>query len=172
MAAAVVDGLLQTGDYARAVLRGAWPADSDERIEQHVTARMARQEILRRKDPEPPIVSVILSETVLRQPVGDAAVMRDQFSRMLEDARNPRITIQIMPWSAGAHPGLLGPFVVASFDAGPDAAYLDNALAGQVTERRKDVARVGLLYDSLAREALSPGASAELIAKVIEELWT
>ena len=66
---------------------------------------------------------------------------------------------------------MLGPFVVASFDSNPDAAYLDNALAGQVTERRKEVAAVALLYETLAREALSPRASAEFIARVVEE-WT
>jgi hypothetical protein len=66
---------------------------------------------------------------------------------------------------------MLGPFEVASFDSGPDAAYLDNALTGQVTERRKEVARVALLHDTLAREALAPRASIELIARVVEQ-WT
>jgi len=61
---------------------------------------------------------------------------------------------------------------VASFDNDRDAAYLDNALDGQVTERRKQVARVALLYDTLRIEALSPGASADMIARVAEEIWT
>jgi hypothetical protein len=101
---------------------------------------------------------------------GDAAVMREQLGRLAEAADNPRITVQVMPFAAAAHPGLLGPFVVASFAAGPDAAYLDNALAGQVTERRKEVSRVTLLHDTLRTGALSPGASCELIARVQE--WT
>jgi Domain of unknown function (DUF5753) len=66
---------------------------------------------------------------------------------------------------------LLGPFVVASFENGPDAAYLDSVLDGQVSERRKQVAQAGLLYDTLAREALSPGASVEMIMKVADEAW-
>jgi transcriptional regulator with XRE-family HTH domain len=167
----VVDGLLQTEAYARAILRASWPVDSEARIDQLVTARMARQEILRREDPEPPIVSAILSETVLRQPVGGAAVMREQLGHLVESAANPRISIQVLPWSAGEHPGLLGNLVVASFENGPDAAYLDNTLNGQVTERRKDVARVTLLYDTLTAEALSPRASVDLIARTVEQ-WT
>lgn len=167
----VVDGLLQTEAYARGVLRAARPGDGDAEVEALVMARMARQEIWAREDPPPPMLCVILGETVLRQRVGDAEVMRGQLGRLVEAAQNPRITIQVMPSSAGAHPGMLGPFVVASFESGPDAAYLDNALTGQVTERRKDVARVALLCDTMAREALSPGASVDLIAKVVEE-WT
>jgi hypothetical protein len=77
--------------------------------------------------------------------------------RLLEAADSPRITVQVMPFAGPAHPGLLGPFVVASFDNGPDAAYLDNALDGQITERRAQVGRVSLLYDPLRTEALSPG---------------
>jgi len=167
----VIPGLLQTEAYARGVLRGARPADSDTVIEQLVTARMARQEIWERKDPEPPILSVILAESVLRQRVGDAQAMHKQLGRLIEAAQSPRITIQVMPSSANAHPGLLGPFVVASFEHGPDAAYLDNALDGQVTERRAQVAQVALLYDTLRSEALSPGASTELIVKVADETW-
>jgi transcriptional regulator with XRE-family HTH domain len=168
----VVPGLLQTEAYARGVLRGARPADSDAVIEQLVTARMVRQDIWKREDPEPPILSVILGEAVLRQRVGDAAVMREQFGRLVEAAENPRITIQVMPFAAAAHPGLLGPFVVASFESGPDAAYLDSVLDGQVSERRKQVAQATLLYETLAREALSPGVSIDLIMKVTEEEWT
>jgi transcriptional regulator with XRE-family HTH domain len=167
----VVPGLLQTEAYARGVLRGARPTDSDAAIEQLVAARISRQVIWEREDPEPPILSAILGEAVLRQCVGDALVMREQLSRLVEAAENPRITIQVMPFRAAAHPGLLGPFVVASFENGPDAAYLDSVLDGQVSERRKQVAQARLLYDTLAREALSPGASTEMIMKVAEEPW-
>jgi transcriptional regulator with XRE-family HTH domain len=167
----VVDGLLQTGAYARALIRAGRPGDSDAEVERMVMARMARQEIWDREDPVPPMLCAILGEAVLRQRVGDAEIMREQLNRLVEAAGNPRVTIQVMPLSAAAHPGMLGNFVVASFEDGPDAAYLDNALNGQVTERRKDVARVALLYDTMAREALSPGASTDLIAKVVEG-WT
>lgn len=167
----VVAGLLQTEAYAREILRAARPGDSDAEIDRLVTARMERQQIWERADPPPPMYSVILGEAVLRQRVGDASVMRDQLSRLMETERNPRISVQVMPFGTAAHPGLLGNFVVASFEDSPDAAYLDNALDGQVTERRRQVARVALLYETLTREALSPGASRELIARVMDE-WT
>jgi uncharacterized protein DUF5753 len=79
--------------------------------------------------------------------------------------------VQVMPFDTAAHPGLLGPFLLASFDNGPDAVYLDNALDGQITERRSQVGRVSLLYDTLRSEALSPGTSRDLIVKVIQE-WS
>lgn len=167
----VVPGLLQTEAYAHGVIRGARPADSEAAIEQLVAARMTRQAIWEREDPEPPILSVILGEAVLRQCVGDAQVMHEQLGRMIEAANSPRITIQVLPFTAPAHPGLLGPFVVASFENGPDAAYLDSVLDGQVSERRAQVTRAALLYETLAREALSPRASIELIMKVAEETW-
>jgi transcriptional regulator with XRE-family HTH domain len=170
--ALVVPGLLQTQAYARAMIRAGRPGDSDAAIEQMVTSRMARQEIWERQDPPPPMLFVVLGEAVLRQRVGDAAVMRDQLGHLLEASGNPRITIQVLPFAAAAHPGLLGPHLVASFDNDRDAAYLDNALDGQVTERRKQVARIALLHETLRTEALSPGASADMIAKVAEETWT
>lgn len=167
----VVPGLLQTEAYARGVIRGARPTDTDAAVEQLVAARMARQDIWEREDPEPPVLSAILGEAVLRQRVGDAAVMREQLGRLAEAVRNPRITVQVMPFTADAHPGLLGSFVVASFENAPDAAYLDSVLNGQVSEQRKQIAQARLLYDTLAREALSPGASIKLIKKVTQE-WT
>jgi hypothetical protein len=114
---------------------------------------------------------VVLGEAVLRQRVGDAKIMRDQLVHLAEASRSPRITVQVLPFAGAAHPGLLGPLLVASFDNDRDAAYLDNALDGQVTERRKQVARVALLYETLRTEALSPGSSVEMIMKVADETW-
>ncbi len=170
--ALVVPGLLQTEAYARAMIRAGRPGDSNAEIEQLVTSRMARQEIWERQDPPPPMLFAVLGEAVLRQRVGDAEIMRDQLDHLMEASSNPRITVQVLPFAAAAHPGLLGPLLVASFDNDRDAAYLDNALDGQVTERRKEVARVTLLHDTLRIEALSPGASADMIAKVAEKTWT
>jgi transcriptional regulator with XRE-family HTH domain len=164
----VVPGLLQTEAYAREIIRSARPGDSDAEVEQLVAGRMARQSIWDREDPPPPMLSVILGEAVIRQRVGDAGLIRDQLSRLVDAANHPRISVQVMPFASAAHPAMLGPFVVASFENGPDAAYLDNALDGQITERRKQVARVSLLYETLAREALSPRESVEMIKRTVE----
>jgi transcriptional regulator with XRE-family HTH domain len=167
----VVPGLLQTEAYARAMIRAGRPGDTDAEVDQLVSTRLARQEIWARQSPPPPMLFAVLGEAVLRQCVGDAEVMREQLERLLAATDTPRITVQVMPFAAAAHPGLLGPFLVASFDAGPDAAYLDNALDGQVTELRSQVGRVALLYDTLRSEALSPAASRDLIVKVVQQ-WT
>jgi transcriptional regulator with XRE-family HTH domain len=167
----VVPGLLQTEAYARAMIRAGRPGDTDAEVEQLVTARISRQSIWEREDPPPPMLLVVLGEAVLRQRVGDAQIMRDQLVHLAEATRNPRITVQVLPFAGAAHPGLLGPLLVASFDNDRDAAYLDNALDGQVTERRKQVARVALLYETLRTEALSPGSSVEMIMKVADETW-
>jgi transcriptional regulator with XRE-family HTH domain len=167
----VVPGLLQTESYAREMIQAGRPGDGDAEIEQFVGARMARQAIWQRESPPPPMLFAVIGEAVLRQRVGGGEVMAEQLGRLLDAAAHPRVTIQVMPFGTAAHPGMLGPFLVASFESGPDAAYLDNALHGQITERRKEVARVGLLYDTLRSEALSPRASREMIMKVRQE-WT
>jgi transcriptional regulator with XRE-family HTH domain len=167
----VVPGLLQTEAYARAMIRAGRPGDSDAEVEQMVIARISRQAIWDRKDPPPPMLFAVLGEAILRQRVGDAQIMRDQLAHLAEMAGNPRVSVQVLPFGAAAHPGMLGPFLVASFDSDRDSAYLDNALDGQVTERRNQVARITLLYDSLRSVALSPGESTELIMKVADETW-
>lgn len=167
----VVDGLLQTKEYARAILRSARPFDSDAEVEQQVAGRVARQEIWERQQPQPPVLLAVMGEAALRRHVGTTEVVRAQLQHLLDvSGSNPRVTIQVLPFTSHAFwPD--GPFVVASFDDSPDAAYLDNVLDGQVTDRRKQVARVSLLYDSLAKEALTPGDSIEMITRVMAE-WT
>jgi transcriptional regulator with XRE-family HTH domain len=165
----LIPGLLQTEEYARAVLQAAHPASGDDEVERLVSARMDRQSILT-KD-KPPLLWVIIDEGVLTRPVGGTQVMREQVDRLIGAARRPKILLQILPLGAGAHAGLDGHFVLASFDGAPDVAYLNNALAGQVAERPEDVARVALLYDILKAEALSPRASVDLARKAAER-WT
>jgi transcriptional regulator with XRE-family HTH domain len=169
-----VPGLLQTEAYARQVLRGAYPGSNAAEIEQRVAARLARQQIWERADPPPPILPAIIGEAVLRRGLGGADVMREQLQRLAAVAESvPRVSVQVLPFSSPSCAGMLAPFVVASFapDPRPDVAYLDNALDGATTERRDQVARLTLLYDSLAREALTPGDSAELIKQVMQQ-WS
>jgi transcriptional regulator with XRE-family HTH domain len=113
----LIPGLSQTGEYARAVLRAARPHDRDEAIDQLVTARLDRQAILMRDDP--PNVWVVIDEGVLSRPVGEPGVMAAQLDRVIAAARDPWVTVQVMPTAAGAHPGLLGPFVIAGFASAP-----------------------------------------------------
>ena len=169
-----IPGLLQTEVYARQVFKGANPGRSAADIEQRVAARMARQQIWERAEPPPPMMPAIIGEAVLRRRLGGIEVMRQQLDRLITVAESePRFTVQVLPFSSAGCAGMLAPFVVASFapDPRPDVAYLDNALDGATSERRDQVARLALLYDALARDALSPDDSAELITKVMRE-WT
>jgi Domain of unknown function (DUF5753) len=97
--------------------------------------------------------------------------MRGQLARLLEAAASPAVQIQIVPLAAGAHAGLAGPFVIASFDGAPDVIYLDTALSGQIIERPDEVARVRLLHDTLRMEALPRRPSLDLISQVMDS-WT
>lgn len=170
----VVPGLLQTEAYARQVLRGAYPGHSNSDIDQRVGGRLARQQIWQRTDPLPPMMPVVIGEAVLRRQVGSAEVMHEQLARLAAVIESdPRVSIQVLPFSSPGCAGLLAPFVVASFAPAPrpDVAYVDNALDGTPTENRDQVARLTLQYDALAREALRPSDSAELITRAMRE-WT
>jgi transcriptional regulator with XRE-family HTH domain len=165
----VFPGLLQTPDYAREVVRKARPGDSDDDIDKLVNARMERQRIL--DGDNAPALLALIDEDVLRRPVGTPALMREQLGHLLDMAKRPRIVLQVVPFRAGAHPGLLGPFVIASFDVAQDVAYLDGPLSARLIQSPEEVSRVALLYDILRGEALPRGASAEMIKEVMGT-WT
>jgi transcriptional regulator with XRE-family HTH domain len=163
-----VPGLLQTEDYARAVLSTRVKATDDD-IAEMVAARLARQAVLERADP--PMLWVILAEGVLRCPVGGAAVMGGQLARLVEAARKPNVVIQVIPVDAGAHEGFRGPFIVADFAAAPSLGYQDTAVRGQIVEDVDDIAALMSLWDTLKSEALPRSASAALMEKVAQT-WT
>jgi transcriptional regulator with XRE-family HTH domain len=159
----VIPGLLQTEAYARALITAWQPGDGPEAVQQQVTARMERQQLLDREDP--PLLWMIISEAALRNPVGGPAVLREQLTRLLDRvAEHPKIIVQVVPLDAGAHPGLEGPLVLVARRSEPDVAYLEVQGRGQLVEASEEVARYGLLYDLLRAVALPPDASREMIA--------
>jgi transcriptional regulator with XRE-family HTH domain len=164
----LVPGLLQTPEYARAVLRTRVGANEDE-IDQLVAARMERQAILDRDDP--PLLWVVIDEGVLRRPVGGPDVIGHQVEHLAEMAERPSVVIQVIPGGVGAHEGLLGAFVIADFAASPSIVYLETALTGLVVERPEDVSAVTLRYETLKAEALPRAASLELLREVAKT-WT
>jgi transcriptional regulator with XRE-family HTH domain len=103
----LVPGLLQTGGYARAVL-STRPNSTEDEIEELVAARMARQEVLVREDPPSPLLYVLLDEGVLHRPVAMPEVMRDQVTHLVGLSQRHGVTIQVVPYTAGGHSGLLG----------------------------------------------------------------
>jgi transcriptional regulator with XRE-family HTH domain len=165
----VVPGLLQTADYARAIL-GAGPDALEDELEQMVAARIERQAILDR--PRPPMLWVVLDETVLYRCVGSPKIMHEQLLHLAELAGRPRIAIQVVPARVGVHAGLLGGFAIASVEGAPDIVYLETSADGQVAEKPSVVAQVTLRLSTLRAVALPRDDSRDLILKVAEERWS
>jgi transcriptional regulator with XRE-family HTH domain len=163
-----VPGLLQTEDYARAMLSGE-PGVTSEEIEQYVIARMERQSILRR--PKPPMLWVVLDEGVLHRPIGSHAVMAAQLARLLEVGQTPRTTIQVLPRSAYSTTGLLGGFAISQAHGTPDTAYVEAASNAQVTDWTESVRTLAFRYEGIRAEALSQRESMKLIEETMQQ-WT
>jgi len=165
----LVPGLLQTEDYARAIL-AVRPGGKHDDLDDQVAVRMDRQAILARADA--PQLWCVVDEGVLHRPVGGPKVMHDQLGHLTDLAENPRTTIQVIPASAGAHAGLLGGFVIADLDGSPGMVYLETAAEGQIADSPAIVAHAMLRFDALRSEALPRAASRDLIMKVAEDRWT
>lgn len=166
---AVVPGLLQTEDYARALLTDRIGRNPDE-VDDLVAARMERQAVLERE--RPPELWVVIDEAVLHRPVGGTYVMRDQLSHLTEMARTPSIVLQVIPASVGVHDGLPGAgFVIAEFRDARPVAYQETAVRGQVIEDDDDVSVLASLWDKLRAEALPRRASLDLVEDV-RKTWS
>jgi transcriptional regulator with XRE-family HTH domain len=166
-----VPGLLQTADYARAVVAtklGATEAD----IETDVSERIARQWILTRDAPPPPRLWVLIDEGILYRPVAPVAVMREQLDHLVAMSQLPNVTIQVVPYAAGGHTGLLGAFILADLNATQSILFLDDASGGRVAEDAPVVSDMALLFDALRSDALPKVASRDLIVKAVKERWT
>lgn len=160
---AVVPGLLQTEDYARALTRAGRPFDTEKEVEEMVTVRMQRQRLLDR--PDPPILFVLLDEAVLARPIGGNSIMRDQLEHLLKAATRPRVTIQVIPFEVGAYAGLAGPILVLSFKGAPDIVYMENAESAQLLIDPTRVDPLSAQFDALRSYALPQAASAAFIEK-------
>jgi transcriptional regulator with XRE-family HTH domain len=166
----VVQGLFQTPDYARIVLREVFNRDSDEQIERLVDLRMKRQDVL---DQEPPLdVWLILEEAVIRRTIGGPQVMAAQLRRLTEAAAMPNVTLQVLPFSCGAHAGLAGRFSILEFPerADPEVAYVESVAGQLYLEKDREVRSCAEAFDRLRASALSPGESAKLIADAAKDL--
>ncbi|MFF0625895.1 helix-turn-helix transcriptional regulator [Streptomyces sp. NPDC004296] len=166
----VITGLLQTPDYARAVVSAPPSILAEEEIEALVESRIKRQEVLERT--APPRLCVIETEAALRLQVGGHQVMRKQLDHLETMAGNPSVEVQVIPDRAGAHAGLPGSFVLFGF---PNPTYSDVVCIEHHTgvlylETEEETAEYTLIFDSLRSIALSPGDSLDLIAKVRQDL--
>ncbi|MCX5599726.1 helix-turn-helix domain-containing protein [Streptomyces phaeochromogenes] len=156
-----VTGLLQTYNYARAVLRGGFPNESDEDLARRVDLRLRRQSLLER--PDAPTLWVVMEETVLHRMVGGAEVMREQIERLLEVSELEHVSVDVVPFTAGAHIGACAPFTYFRFEERelPDIVYSEILSASVYLDQRSDVAghleahnRMSLLTSSADSKAL------------------
>lgn len=161
----MVLGLLQTPGYARAVLGALDQTDLDDRTE----VRLARRRVFERADP--PVFWAVLSEAALHLEIGGPQVMREQLAHLLSFQGNPRINVQVLPFSAGAHAGLQGSFDLYRFAGDPTIVYTEGYGSGYPTANPDTARECSLRYDHLRAAALSLNDSAELIRRVMEERY-
>jgi hypothetical protein len=166
-AAHVVPGLLQTEDYARAVLSVGRTLGSKEQLEERVALRMGRQERLGTSDR--PELWVVLDEAVLRRPVGGRAVLREQLARLLRTTAEAHITVQVLPFDQGEHDVMGGSLTVLTMPDGTEIAYTEGAHYGQLIEDPHEVRSFALTYDRLRAAALPPLMSLGMIRSVMED---
>ena len=166
--AELVTGLLQTEAYARAVMAAAARSDTGE-MDRQVAVRLERQKRL--TAPDAPSLWVVLDEAVLRRQVGGPAVMAGQLAHIGQMAAQPNVTVQVLPFTAGAHPAMLGSFTVMQFPdpADKDVVYLEAETGALYLEKPQDVRRYSLMIDYLRAQALGPAESRALIAQMAEQ---
>lgn len=163
----VVPGLLQTKEYAQAVLEAGVYYRTD--VEEMVAVRLERQKILERDDP--PFLVALLDESVLRRNVGGSKVMADQLLHVARMAARKDVVVQVIPFTASAGAGFLSPFVIASFDDRREVAYVDNQVSGEVLEDPIEVGLLRQVFERFRADAMSRQASIDFIREVAAEQW-
>ncbi|GAA1907009.1 helix-turn-helix transcriptional regulator [Streptomyces sodiiphilus] len=165
-----VPGLLQTEAYAAAVLRAGMPNAPSEEIDRLVALRMARQDLLVRK--QPPLLWVVMDETVLRRPVGRPNVMRAQLSRLIEVCACPDVRLQVMPFSAGLHPAMYGPFHLFRFPLPelPDVACAESLVGAAYFDQRDDVSAFREALDRMCAQAAPVHRTEALLGGIRKEI--
>jgi transcriptional regulator with XRE-family HTH domain len=165
-----VPGLLQTDDYMRAVVQGAHLEDSSEEVGRRVRLRMARQIVLTRE--QPPRLWAVVDEAALRRPVGGRDVMRGQLERLIEATKLPNVTLQVLPFDAGAHPAMVGSFSILRFPEQelPDVVYLEHLTSAVYLNKPEEVDQYLHVMESICVRAAAPDRTAELLDKILDEL--
>jgi transcriptional regulator with XRE-family HTH domain len=167
----LVPGLLQTEAYARNVYQRLNPQESASRLESLVEVRMRRQELLSRSDA--PLLFFVIDQAVVQRVVGGNAVMRRQLSQMIELAAMPNLTIEVVPFEAGAHPGLLGSFLIFEFPdtADDDALWLEGPTGDLLSrDNPEEILSFREKFEQLRQICLGPEASVNLLGERVKEL--
>nr|WP_206315141.1 helix-turn-helix transcriptional regulator [Streptomyces sp. C1-2] len=166
----VVPGLLQTRPYAEALIAGALPETASADIDKRVQVRMRRQE--RISAPENPLrLWTVLDEAALRRVVGSRLVMREQLEHLVEQSQLPHVTVQVIPFEMGAHPGLNGQYAILEFPDTADSSvvYIEGVTSDLYLEKAADVQKYSVMYEHLRAQALNVEQSREVISRIAKE---
>lgn len=165
-----VHGLFQTEAYARAVTMLGHKSAPAEEIDRRVSLRVKRQDLLTRPDP-PPVWSV-MDEAALRRPVGGREVMRAQLTHLIEEAKLPNVTIQVVPFRRGGHAAAGGSFTILRFGEAdlPDVVYAEQLTSALYLEGREDVDHYMEVMNRLSAEALTPAGTTRFLREIIREM--
>ncbi|MFH8715064.1 helix-turn-helix domain-containing protein [Streptomyces zaomyceticus] len=169
----IVPGLLQTREYAQAVIEGMWPEATPNEIDKRIQIRVKRQDRL--SDPVNPLrFWAVIDEALLRRIVGNPQIMADQLRHLAELSEKPHVTLQVLPYDVGAHPGMYGKFAILEFQEAMDASvvYLEGVTSDLYLEKAMDVQSYAVMYEHLRAKALSAEQSREFILNVADELKT
>jgi transcriptional regulator with XRE-family HTH domain len=164
-----VHGLLQTADYARALLRAGFPGASEKELDRRVALRMERQELLRREDA--PRLWVLLEEQVVRRLVGGPEVMRGQLDRLVESMAMPNVTVQLLPYASGPHPAMFGPFQLFRFEIPelPDIVYAESLSGAVYHDERRDTTVFLEALDRMGAQAAPARRTEALLGDIRKE---
>lgn len=160
----IITGLLQTRAYAEALIHGALPETSLSDIEKRVQVRMRRQERIT-AETGPLRLWLVLDEAALRRTVGSPLVMREQLEYLAEMSRLPHVTVQVLPFGVGAHPGLNGQYAILEFADAADSSvvYLEGVTSDLYLEKAHDVQKYAVMYEHLRAQALNVDQSRKFI---------
>jgi transcriptional regulator with XRE-family HTH domain len=165
----MIPGLLQTQDYARALIRGLMTYDAAE-IERRVEVRMTRQELL--ASPDRPHLWAILDEAAVRRVVGGQAIMKGQLLHLANTIEDGLATIQVLPYGAGPHPGQAGPFIILGFaePTEPEVVYMETVGGNLYVDKPEEVRLYTTVFDQLRAVALSPVQTRAMLQALAGEL--
>jgi transcriptional regulator with XRE-family HTH domain len=166
----LVPGLLQTEDYARAIIRLGRPGDTADEVSRRVGVRMTRQQILDHDDP--PVMRVVLNEGAARRVVGGRDVMRAQLRALAAARARSNVLIQVLPFGAGEHPAMSGPFTILGFSepGDPGVVTLENMASTLSLERDEDLRQYVNAFDFLQAAALGPRESRDMLKALAQAL--
>ncbi|MCC9710313.1 MULTISPECIES: helix-turn-helix transcriptional regulator [Streptomyces] len=166
----VVPGLLQSRPYAEAIIRGALPETSATEIEKRVEVRIRRQDRVT-TDTNPLRLWTVLDEAALRRVVGSRSVMREQLEHLIELSQVPHVTVQVLPFEVGAHPGINGQYAILEFVDAADSSvvYIEGVTSDLYLEKPHDVQKYTVMYEHLRAQALNVEQSRQFIENVAKE---